>query len=106
VFVCVCVCVYLFLCESVLFCSVADLAVGEQLYLDILEMDKGSLKAQSCDCLLSLVQDPKVKELWHKLGSEPSARLASMLRRFRLSLRTNLRSACANACDVYAASIS
>ena len=72
----------LFVC--VLFCSVADLAVGEQLYLDILEMDKGSLKAQSCDCLLSMVQDPKVKELWHKLGSEPSARLAAMLRRFRV----------------------
>ena len=80
--------------------------MGEQLYLDILEMDKVSLKAQSCECLLSMVQDPKVKELWHKLGNEPSARLAAMLRRFRLSLRTDLHSVCAHACDVYAAHVS
>lgn len=70
----------------------------EQLYLDILEMEKGALKAQSCDGLLNMVHDSKVKELWHKLGTEPTVRLAALLRRFRCFLHLNSRSGCAHAC--------
>ena len=57
-------------------------------------MDKGSLKAQSCDCLHSMVLDSQVQALWHTLGYEPTARLAAMLKRFPSCFLANICGAC------------
>ena len=58
-----------------------------QLYLDILEMDKSSLKNQAMDCLSMLCEDKSVQTAWHTLGAEHTARLAHFLQRFSKPIR-------------------
>jgi hypothetical protein len=58
-----------------------------QLYLDILEMDKSSLKNQAMDCLSMLCEDKSVQAEWHTLGAEHTARLAHFLQRFSKTIR-------------------
>ena len=58
-----------------------------QLYLDILEMDKSSLKNQAMDCLSMLCEDKSVQSEWHTLGAEHTARLAHFLQRFSKTIR-------------------
>ena len=58
-----------------------------QLYLDILEMDKSSLKNQAMNCLSMLCEDKSVQAEWHTLGAEHTARLAHFLQRFSKIIR-------------------
>jgi len=51
-----------------------------ELYLDILDLEKGSvLKGQAIDCLSDLCEDPDVQIMWYTIGAEPCKRLAALL---------------------------